>query len=79
MLRSRRTFCITTTAFVAAVSMSLIACGDSSAPTIVDQSRTVITLDAKKVLGEKRSFGSAVPRTHKKATPVYIPMVTERQ
>ena len=38
MLRSRRTFCITTTAFVAAVSMSLIACGDSSAPTIVDQS-----------------------------------------
>ena len=28
MLRSRRTFCIATTAFVAAVSMSLIACGD---------------------------------------------------
>ena len=38
MLRSRRTFCIATTAFVASVSMSLIACGDSSAPTIVDQS-----------------------------------------
>ena len=38
MLRSRRTFCIATTAFVAAVSMSLTACGDSSAPTIVDQS-----------------------------------------